>query len=281
MILVALRFDDPSATSNAALEEAIFHALARSGVPATAAVIPFRWKGEQRITLDAVRAAHLIQARAAGTIEVALHGNSHEALPGKFDTEFYGLPAAEQQGKLAEGLRQLHEIFGQVVSGFVPPFNSYDGTTAACAAALGLRYISAGWDKSMADGLVFLPRTCQFYELGEAIAEARRFPLLAPVIIPVLHQYDFRESGNPEARLDLASFEAQLKWLAQQHDVQTLTLGALAERVSPAASCAALRRHQRFPHLHWRIQSRLPQYCLTTAGWLRLVFGLLRSRQCP
>jgi peptidoglycan/xylan/chitin deacetylase (PgdA/CDA1 family) len=180
MIRVAFRFDDPSATINAALEEAIFHALVRTGVPTMVAVIPFRWKGQQRITLDAVRAAHQIQARAAGTIEIALHGNSHVAPPSKFNSEFYGLPAAEQHDKLGEGLRQLREVFGEVVGGFVPPFNSYAGT--------------------------------------------------------------------------------------------------LADRVPPAGSGAALRRHQRFSHLYWRIQSRLPQYCITTARWPRLIVNILLNR---
>jgi peptidoglycan/xylan/chitin deacetylase (PgdA/CDA1 family) len=279
MIRVALRFDDPSVTSNAALEEAIFKALERSGVPMTTAVIPFQWIGQQRIALDAMRAAHLIQAVKAGTIEIAMHGNCHETLPNcKSDTEFYGLPAAEQKTKLEEGLRQLHEVFGKVIGGFVPPFNSYDGTTAECVAGLGLHYISAGWDKSVAEGLVFLPRTCQFYELEGAIAEARSFPQLAPVVIPVLHQYDFRESGQSGARLDLASFEERLRWLAEQRDVQTLTLGALAAQISPAASCAALRRHQYFAQLHWRIQSCLPRHGMTTAGWPRLIFNMLLKR---
>jgi len=273
MIRVALRFDDPSATSDASLEDSIFHVLARCGIPATVAVIPFSRVEHQYIALTTARAEHLIRACDAGTIEVALHGNSHEALPSEDKSEFRGLPAALQHGKLADGLRQLRSLFGDVITGFVPPFNSYDAVTAQCVATLGLRYLSAEWSESLVERLVFLPRTCQIAELKDAIAEARCFPRLKPIVIPVLHHYDFRESGSPEEQLDLATFETLLTWLAEQDDVQTLTLGALAAELSSTATRATLRRRMRFHHLHWRLQSRLPQKFMTNAGWFQMALG--------
>ena len=275
MIRIALRFDDPSATSDASLEDSIFHVLQRCGIPATVAVIPFRQVDQQCIALDPERADHLVRAREAGTIEVALHGNCHEALPTEHKSEFRGLPAEMQHRKLADGLRQLRLIFGDVIAGFVPPFNSYDAVTARCVDRLGLKYLSAGWGEAPATQLVFLPRTCQAVELRDAIAEARRYPRLRPIVIGVLHHFDFRESGSPGARLDLSHFEMLLTWLAEQDDVQALTLGTLAAELTSTATRAALRRHMRLDHLHWRLRSRLPQKFMTLASWPRWFLATL------
>jgi len=79
MIRLALRFDDPSATSDHALEAAIFNTLMRYGIPITVAAIPNRRQDGHYAALAGSDAKHLVQAQRAGIIEIALHGYSHSA----------------------------------------------------------------------------------------------------------------------------------------------------------------------------------------------------------
>jgi hypothetical protein len=49
-----------------------------------------------------------------------------------------------------------------------------------------------------------------------------------PVIGVLMHPYDFRESGDPRAQLDLAALDSKLTWLKQQADVTVASVTALA-----------------------------------------------------
>lgn len=230
MIDVAIRFDDPSAVSDHALEHGILHAMAMHDVCATFAVIPHA--GQHALSAGDV--PHLVEARQSGRMEIAQHGFSHEPCQAEasLPSEFAGLDQAEQMKKIVAGRATLEQVFGCAIPGFVPPFNTFDPITAAVLSEQGFLYLSAGSEHGSVESgrLTELPRTCQLTELRPALAEARRHPHGDLAIVAVMHHYDFQESGRTDAPLTLEQLSGLFRWLRQQPDVRLHTLSRLASR---------------------------------------------------
>ena len=104
MIRLALRLDDPSATSNQEIEARILESLVRHGLRATFAVIPFRGEAAAPLPLTRERARPLREAVEQGVLDIALHGHMHlRVRPEGERSEFVGLPAARQREMIANG----------------------------------------------------------------------------------------------------------------------------------------------------------------------------------
>ena len=276
LIRVAIRFDDPSPDSQRGLEEGIIDLLGSEGVSATFAIVPFSETHGGSLSLDEVNSAHLLAAQRLGIVEIALHGHSHKRHNSEgFPSEFFGLSLARQTALLSAAAAHLRSLFGaESVHGFVPPWNSYDATTLHATAGLGFYYLSAGnwYPPGYAGPLAILPRTCQFTALESAIAEARRFAGLDPHVVAVLHHYDFRESGEPGANLDLPAFARRLAWLRQQPDVQVMRLDDMVASSRFGALARPFKGLIRKEHLPWRLRLRLPTQCLVDAPlWRQLL----------
>lgn len=267
MIRLAFRLDDPSLTSDHDLEAGILDCFAHAGVPLTCAVVPFACdRGEPRpLTADAV--PHLMEASREGRVEVALHGHCHRSLArlrDGNDTEFAGIHKQVQRAALILGRERLQTVFDTDIDGFVPPWNSYDATTLDLLAALGFRWLSADWALVTDAPLPFpvLPHTCNLPHLEQAVAEARSFGSGIAHILVILHHFDFAESGNANALLDLERLDRLLAWVTAQPDIACSSVGALAAE-TPAQQCrrnlllAGWRRR-----LHWRLQTLFPRYLL-------------------
>lgn len=277
MIRVALRFDDPSATSHRGVEQGVIAALEESGAQATFAAIPFRNTPAGRLALDASNCAHLLAACRSGVVEVALHGHSHLRLSSDGQpSEFSGLAGERQAALLTEAAGHLRGLFGEgSISGFVPPWNSYDAATLTALEGLGFDYVSAGWQHppSYAGRLAILPRTCQFTELESTIAEARRYARFAPHVVAVFHHYDFLESGEDGSTLDLPGFARRLAWLKRQSDVQVMGLADMVAAGRSGVLARVFSGRLRKEQLPWRLRQRLPSHCLVDAPIWRLIFA--------
>lgn len=273
MINVAIRFDDPSATSDHALERELVRILAEQDACATFATIPCA----DRLPLRAKQMTHLIDAQHNGTVEIAQHGYSHESRIGESDTpsEFAGADLAEQACRIADGKTILDQVFGVTIGGFVPPFNTFDQVTVRALEQQGFHYLSAGGEHDLPDitHLSLLPRTCQIHELRGAIQQTHRCAAAAPSIVAVMHHYDFHEHGRADARMTLHEFAALLKWIRLQPSVRLITLGMLARLHDARTWRAAVQRGRQAQQLHWRLQPFLPQHCLMTRSlWRYLRF---------
>ena len=247
MIRVALRLDDPSETSHQDVEAGILDSLRKHRASSTFAVIPFRMVDGERMALTRNRARPLVEAADEGIIEVALHGHVHvrqQPEPAS-PTEFSGRPLTEQHALIEEGRMLLNQVFERNISGFVPPWNSYDLSTLHSLEALKFQYVSAGWEHptNYHGGLKLLPRTAHLGDIPAALQEARRFVQAQPVIVIVLHHFDFLESGSDRAIIDMRGFDAALKQIRNEPDVQICTLGNLAEGFS-APSRQLRQQHQ-------------------------------------
>lgn len=279
-IRVAIRFDDPSETSRRDIEDPVTSSLARHGLSATFAVIPFRRIGHRLQALSPARAAQMMEAQRANVVEIAQHGYTHEDWTTStlgIPSEFLGRSATEQLSDIQVGLNHLRTLFDGAIRGFVPPWNKHDAATSAAVHSAGFRYISAEWQtRREKHGLLCIPRTCQLSELKEQIQAARRLERLDPVIVAVMHHYDFHESGAENAKLSLAQFDELMAWLASQTDVKVQSLGELAQDGASGLE-RAMRIHRLTQRLPWRVRVRLPQDCLITAPWWRVMNHVIHS----
>lgn len=262
-ILVALRYDDPSLVSDWGLEERILHILQRHQIPLTMAVVPFHTSGKEVQSVDPVSLAHIREAFRTGSIEVALHGFSHTMNSTDWvgrPSEFYGLPEAQQLALISEGTRALSDAFGAPIVGFVPPWNSYDGSTISALKKLGFRYLSASAETPTpcADTLTIIPKTCNLTELIEAVRCARDYRSLNPTVLGVFHGYDFEGVEGRAPRIDLNSFEKIIRWLSEQSDIRCVRINEAGERLDNRRSLKALRVSKSMRGLHWRINQWWP-----------------------
>lgn len=273
MIRLVLRLDDPSATSNQAIEAAILDALARHGLCATFAVIPYRGPAGDLVPMTSARAGAMRDALQGGVLDVALHGHSHTnvAVAGK-PSEFIGVPLAQQHQQLAAGRALLEDVFERRIGGFVPPWNSFDAATLEALETLGFDHLSAnvGHAPMRPTPLRLLPLTCHLADFKQAVAEARRFIRWQPVIVVVMHHYDFPGGDAPVFR-ETAEFDAWLAWIAAQTDIEVTTLSRLAASLSPAASQRVFQLHRLRDRLPWRFRGHFPGLCAPTRLWPKLI----------
>lgn len=264
MISLALRFDDPSATSDHALESAIFDAAQRHAQQMTVAAIPYRQRGSTHVQLSSANCGPLLDAHSCGLIEIAQHGYSHDRLgstPAGEPTEFWGTPPELQSQRVQGGQSVLENLFGSKVRGFVPPWNTSDAATLAALSELGFTYVSGGESTPRCPAsLKNLPRTCQMADLKRVITEARPHAWMSPILIAVLHHYDFVESGSELARISLRNFGELLKWIADQPYLKRTSLGELS--LQETGSLGDLRTMRRL--LPWRLQRYVPRDCLVS-----------------
>jgi peptidoglycan/xylan/chitin deacetylase (PgdA/CDA1 family) len=269
MITVAFRLDDPSETSNQEVEAGILDVLRALHTPCTFAVIPFRMLDGKRIGLSAERARPLVDAAHEGIIEPALHGYVHvRALPEMTQpSEFSGRPHEEQRSMILEGRTHLETVFGQAITGFIPPWNSYDKNTFEILETEGFKYLSSGWraPSHVKGKIKALPLTAHLGDIPQAIAEARRFISAHPIIVVVMHHYDFAESGSEQSIINLKEFSNTVSGLVKKSDINIQTLA----QVSKIMSCTDL------PIRQYRMRSKnrlmahlLPKYSfMSTSLW--------------
>jgi hypothetical protein len=98
-----------------------------------------------------------------------------------------------------------------------------------------------------------------------------------PVVVAVMHHYDFVESGNPQATTDLNRFGALLQSLSQNSQLQVSTLSVHTNAAS--SSLTSRHRQNAWNRLPWWIQRRLPGQAMFQQTWPRLfIHDLLNSK---
>ncbi|MEZ5194842.1 MAG: DUF2334 domain-containing protein [Bacteroidales bacterium] len=128
-ITVVFRFDDYSALSDTELEVAIIEAFREKGLSFTIGVIPFvcedsffKTSPQNTIPLDSLKAQILRDAALEGTVEIGMHGYSHQTIKeGNNNAEFLGMAYEEQLRRIKEGKELLEATTGIEVVTFIPP----------------------------------------------------------------------------------------------------------------------------------------------------------------
>lgn len=174
-----VRFDDICPTMNWAVWEAIERELDACGVKPILAVVPDN--RDPKLEVDPPRADFWDRVRTwqAKGYTIALHGYQHRYVnrnPGLMgltrQSEFAGLPRAEQKAKLESALA----IFADEkvrIDAWVAPSHSFDRATVALLAELGVTTISDGlWPKPFEDkdGVRWIPQQLWgFREKGDGV----------------------------------------------------------------------------------------------------------------
>jgi len=247
-VTVVLRYDDYSAESPTGLEVRLIKALQECRIRATFAVIPdgsadAAGSGKNRppAALTEEKAAILRSAVRAGTISVAQHGYTHEARehrprwvgPAIRLGEFAGLGYQAQIERIAKGKTALERAIGIPVTTFVPPGNIYDRDTLRALDHLGFRCISACQigDTLPSTKLKFLPATAEVLRLRHYVQAARLRAGSDPIVVVMVHPYDFVEVYPSAEGMTWASFHRTLRWLSAQKDVRVLTIDQACREV--------------------------------------------------
>jgi peptidoglycan/xylan/chitin deacetylase (PgdA/CDA1 family) len=227
-ITIVFRYDDYSDLYPINIEQNIIDALTKYHFPCTFGVIPYIGKPNDASTpassglqLSAQKIEFLKTARDSGLINIALHGYSHEDINDntkQWFTEFSGLDYTTQLEKISKGKHFLEETLGVKVNTFIPPWNTYDQKTISALEHLDFECLSADIHGVVNSDtcLKFLPATVGPYELKLAIEKARMLPDIFPLIVALIHPYDFWEIGI----FGLDGFGQLLNWIVQQKDVQ-------------------------------------------------------------
>jgi peptidoglycan/xylan/chitin deacetylase (PgdA/CDA1 family) len=228
----------------------------KHNIPCTYGVIPyasdtFTDDPASCVAIDLETAGRLTGAVRSGLVEVALHGLAHRdnAIapkgPGS-ESEFRGLSYSSQLRLLSVGKATLESLYGVSVTTFIPPWNSYDENTLRALEDLGFEVVSSsGQTYGIAaserfQSLRFLPYTCMPGHEREAVEFARNSSDPDPIIVVLLHPFNFAEYDRDRGRFTRQSLDDLLSWLAAQPDVATQTLGGAA-RIARDLSYQRLR----------------------------------------
>jgi glycosyltransferase involved in cell wall biosynthesis/predicted deacetylase len=289
-IRVVFRYDDCSARSSLELERGFVDAFAACGAQVTLGVIPAVVEGSFRdrepqteLSLPAEKIAWLKSAAAAGHAEIALHGYTHQLSSDKELTEFAGCPESQQEAKISAGTAALAELFGGLVTTFIPPWNSYDAATLAVLEQHGFTCLSASvrGPFSIPTSLDLLPGCCHFDALKNVVRVARILRRANPVVVVVIHDFDFFESGNRDAYMSVADFATRLREVAAMPGVQLLSLRQACAGGAAARLPSLLEPHRlwwtRIQRFSWRYRSLLDNQVLWSGTGARAARVWLRQ----
>ena len=202
-IKVVFRFDD-FRLNNYGFNEKLLAVFAKNNIPLNLAVIPYVCEGNP-ILADTSHMNHLKRCIKNKTIDIQLHGWNHAS--NSTNTEFQGLPIAQQYKKIAQGKHLLDSLLQIDINTFIPPFNTYDSVTLKVLDSLKFTAISANRvGVTSSHKIKYIPGTTQaFSDLPEICKENKDNDA---IIVIIFHPYNF--SGNKPSQ-----------------DVETLTFNKL------------------------------------------------------
>ena len=238
-INIVFRLDDYSARSSTELEQKIIDDFRAIGASITFGVIPFIISDDVHdpsfqpiVPLSALKADILRKGHEDGTLDIALHGYSHQTTRfGKY-TEFSDIDYNIQIEKLGKGKKYIENIIGGSVNVFIPPWNSYDSNTLRALKKLNFSAISASLNGGALKNskLKFLPATTNISGVRDAIVSARRSSDIRPLIVVLFHLYDFVETDEEQGSLSFKEFSDLLNWINSQKDIRLLSISQATEK---------------------------------------------------
>ena len=237
-VTVVFRYDDYSAKSDTAFERALIELFRRHDLPVSIGVIPSIARNISRPTPDTPqflrplpeeKFALLREAMSDGTVEVALHGLSHQRLDPDQRTEFSGRTYEDQVERISRGKRFLEEGLDVPIRVFIPPWNSFDAATIRALETLEFEVLSSDLTRSGRDvgTLAHLPGTANIGDVREFVGLARRASEGSPPVVVVMHAYDF---GEEPAGRELSPLEEILSWVTSLDYVRVRNLAGAVPR---------------------------------------------------
>ena len=250
MVNVIFRYDDYSANSVTDAELKIIDIFRKHGIPITFGVIPFKVTGDPEdpsprdlIPLDSVKREILKRGYEEGILDISMHGYSHQTNSSEYLSEFANLDYKEQVKKLSAGKEYLQNITGATVTAFLPPWNTYDLNTLSALEQSGFTILSAN-KKGLAvkgSNLHYLPVSCDLTELKDAVKAARKSSDNQPLIVALLHDYDFMDFNDVIGVLTFREFFELIDWVDAQEDVNILSISQASGIIEDLSADRAIR----------------------------------------
>lgn len=244
-ITVIFRYDDYSSRSSAEIERRLIDVFRERKVGCTFGVIPFVCAGppqdeqpQQLVPLSSPKIEALREGMQDGTLDVALHGCSHQTAHKKSFvrkySEFEGVPYNDQLECLHQGKTFLQKELGAPVGTFIPPWSTYDIKTIRALENLDFNCISAYLSSYAPEysTLKIVPGTCNLAQLPKILKYAGEMIDYNPVISVVFHDYEFREIGyrvEGEEQVGFDEFRSILGWMTSQPDIQVKSIRQVLE----------------------------------------------------
>lgn len=235
-IYIVFRYDDYSATSNNEFTVKLLNLFRNYSESITFSVLSYTepnnpWhdpliREDDIVPLTLENTELLKTGLAEGSLEIALHGFSHQNHHPQEASEFSGLDFETQLSMLGEAKSHLENIINAQVTIFVPPWNEYDLNTLLAIDKLGFRIISARGRGVRSDqvDLIYLPFSCTLENLTDGIKKSRKTDKDSILLIVLMHEYEFLEFSSPDAIISFKDFSNTMKWLNRQGDVKIITL---------------------------------------------------------
>lgn len=231
---VVFRYDDYSFRSSTEIEQKVIDLFQDQGIAITFGVIPFNVTAEDVTHLPVEKENILKTGVENGVIDVALHGFSHQTINAEYPTEFSGREYKDQVELLSEGKQYLENITHAPITTFIPPWERYDLDTLRALEALQFSTISAGstGDVITDSQLHYLPHTTDLGQLQDAVEIARKSSDMQPVIVVLLHPYDFLEVSEERGSITFPVFSYLVNWVTSQSDVRILSIDQATKTIS-------------------------------------------------
>jgi peptidoglycan/xylan/chitin deacetylase (PgdA/CDA1 family) len=249
-INVVFRYDDYSANSVTSAELKIIETFRKNMAPITFGVIPFKVAGDVHdpspqdlLPLDSVKGEILKSGFEDGILEISMHGYSHQMHSSEYLSEFAKLAYKDQVKRISAGKEFLQNMTGAQVTTFIPPWNTYDRNTLSALEETGFSTISANKKGLFFKGSNFnyLPLTCGLTELQEAIQVARKSSDSQPLIVALIHDYDFLDINQEIGELTFQDFTNLMDWVSIQEDVRILSISQASEIIEDLSVDRAIR----------------------------------------
>ncbi len=250
LVNVIFRYDDYSANSVTDAELKIIEAFRKHRIPITFGVIPFKVAGDVHdpspqdlLPLDSVKGEILKTGFEEGFLDISMHGYSHQSNSSEYLSEFANLDYKEQLKRLSEGKEYLQNITGAPVTTFLPPWNTYDLNTLSALEESGFSTLSANKKGLVTKGsnLHYLPVSCGLTELKDAVKAARRSSDNQPLVVALLHDYDFLDINEETGILTFQEFFDLMDWVTAQEDIRVISISQATDLIEDLSADRAIR----------------------------------------
>jgi hypothetical protein len=233
-ITVIFRYDDYLRFSSTDIAVKLVAAFQQHGFSCTLGVVPYVGSGDYHgptpqdvVPLTPAKANIIANAIKDGTVEVALHGYSHQRIREKDGYgEFSTLDYTVQLEWILKGKNLLEQMLHTQITTFIPPWNRYDFNTIRAVEKLGFTCFSAdlSGDIEKPSSLSFLPETCGLNKVRDAVESARRIPDIQPIIVALFHEYNLLDVDRDRGDITYQELLELLGWLRAQDDVHVRSI---------------------------------------------------------
>lgn len=247
---VIFRYDDYSANSLTEAEIKIIDTFRKHNIPISFGVIPFKVAGDVHdpsaqdlLPLDTLKRGILKAGYEEGILDITMHGYAHQTNSTEYLSEFANLDYDEQVKRLSAGKAYLQKVTGAKVTTFLPPWNTYDMNTLTALEESGFTTLSANKKGLIADGssLHYLPVSCDLTELRDAVKAARKSSDNQPLVVALLHDYDFLDFNDVLGVLTFQEFYEVMDWVSVQGDIDILSISQATEVIEDLSADRAIR----------------------------------------